>query len=90
MSRLVAEKDAREHPTLERALQTYARNLPSLLARHSGKFVLIGDDVVVGVFDTFAAAVEEGYRRFGLGPFLAGEIVSDDPVQSSPLETCRT
>jgi hypothetical protein len=59
---------------LEKELETYKRELPTLAASSAGKFVLIQDSQVMGVFDTYADALKEGYEKFGLTPFLVKQI----------------
>jgi predicted nucleotidyltransferase len=58
---------------LELEQATYARELPNLLDR-AGKFVVIGGDVVAGVYDTYGDALKFGYDRFELRPFLVKQI----------------
>jgi hypothetical protein len=60
---------------LERELKTYQRHKEKLLAKAEGKYVLIKNSQVVGVFDTDGAALREGARRFGNVPFLVKKIV---------------
>jgi hypothetical protein len=58
---------------LELELETYQKNLSSLLT-NKGRFVLIAGDRVEGVFDHYKEAIEIGYQRFGLNPFLVKQI----------------
>ena len=76
---------------LEKEKQTYKVKLPILLA-DEGKFALIKDDNVVGVFDTYADALQEGYRQFGVAPFLVKQIQSVETVQffTRDLASCHT
>ena len=70
---MVAE--GRWMPTLlDRELDTYERNRESLLATAEGKFVLIHDDSVLGVFESEADAVDQGYQRLGYVPFLVKQV----------------
>ena len=62
---------------LERELETYRTHLPTLLAQE-GKFVLIHGDHIDSFWDTFQAALEAGYGRFDLGPFLVKQIVAKE------------
>jgi hypothetical protein len=63
---------------LEKELETYRSKLPDL-KKHEGKFVLIhGDDLTV--WDTYADANREGYRKFKLDPFLVKRIESNGQV----------
>lgn len=58
---------------LEKELEIYRENLPSLLLQE-GKFALIHGDKVAGIFDTYADALAEGYKLFNLEPFLVKQI----------------
>ena len=54
---------------LENEVETYRTKLQQLLPQE-GKYVLIHGDQVAGVWDTYEAALQAGYDRFGLNPFL--------------------
>jgi hypothetical protein len=58
---------------LEQELEVYREKLPTLLLEE-GKFALIGDNALVGVFDNYGDALKAGYEKFGLRPFLVKEI----------------
>jgi hypothetical protein len=58
---------------LERELETYRKHLPELLGQQ-GKYVLISGDKVDSIWDTQEDALQAGYDRFGLEPFLVKEI----------------
>jgi hypothetical protein len=64
---------------LEKEVQTYRDSLPSLLSEE-GKFVLIHDGKVIGTFDTYADALNEGYKLFRLEPFLVKQIQAVEQV----------
>jgi hypothetical protein len=49
--------------------------------KHLGKFVLIKDNKLVGVFNTIEEAISEGARRFGLTSFLVREITNAPPQE---------
>lgn len=76
---------------LDTELATYERELPSLLASE-GKFVLIQGDQVIGVYDTYRDAVQSGYDRCGLTPFLVKRIQIIEQIQyfTRPIGPCRT
>ncbi|HVS40593.1 MAG TPA: hypothetical protein VMS17_33870 [Gemmataceae bacterium] len=63
---------------LDREWATYQANLPELLKKDAGRYVLIHGDQIVGVWDTKDQALEEGYRRFLLGPFMVHHIVAHE------------
>jgi hypothetical protein len=58
---------------LEKETATYQRELPSLLDR-SGSYVLIHGDHIASVWQTYEDAIQEGYRVFGLQPFMVKKI----------------
>ena len=64
---------------LEKELETYKNKLPELKA-HEGKFVLIQGENVVDTFTSYEDALKEGYKRFGLTPFLVKQIAAVEPV----------
>ena len=64
---------------LEKEMETYTAKLPELLS-HEGKFVLIQDDRVVDVYDSYEDAIKEGYAKFGLSPFLVKQIEWSEQV----------
>lgn len=70
---------------LTRELAAYEREKTRLLAEALGKFVLIKGDDVIGVYDTEAAAIIEGWRRYGGAPILTKQIVDIDPIYDYAL-----
>jgi hypothetical protein len=73
-----------EKPTipLEKEIETYDNRLPELL-KDEGKFVLIVEEQIVGIFDTFEETMKAGYSRFRSQPFLARQISKTDPIIKS-------
>ena len=59
--------------TLDKEIETYNKLLPQLLA-HQGKFVLIKGEEQAGTFDTYQDALEAGYAKYKLEPFLVKQI----------------
>ncbi|MGH9418308.1 MAG: hypothetical protein ACRD01_16935 [Terriglobales bacterium] len=59
--------------TLERELATYESKLPELISE-PGKYVLIKDDLLIGIYAAYADAIKVGYKKFGLDPFLVNQI----------------
>lgn len=66
---------------LEKELETYRRELPTLLAQE-GKYVLIHGDKVAGIWDTYEDALKAGYQEFGLKPFMVKRIQWAETVQN--------
>ena len=71
---------------LDREMATFQANLPALLEKEESRYVLIHGDLVASVWDTNAEALEEGYRRFLLEPFLVQHIVADEKPIFVPRE----
>jgi hypothetical protein len=63
---------------LERELATFQAHLPNLLATAPGKYVLIHGDNIVGTWNTWGEAIDAGYERFDLGPFLVNQVVAEE------------
>lgn len=62
---------------LEKELRTYRRELPRLLAEGEGKFAIIHDQEVAGTWDTYEDALQAGFDRYQLTPFLVKKIAAD-------------
>ena len=62
-------------PALDTELKAYEQNRDHLLGTAEGKFVLIHNDQVVGVYDSKMDAINAGYQQFGNVPFLVKQIV---------------
>lgn len=75
---------------LEKELATYESKLPVLL-RDEGKFVLIHADQIAGIFDTYQAALQAGYEKFGLTAFLVKRVEWAETVHTfnRDIHLCR-
>jgi hypothetical protein len=72
---------------LEREFVTYRRELPCLLAKgQAGRFALIREDRLLGVWETHAEASAEGRRRFGLEPITVKKIDPRDVERLAVLD----
>jgi hypothetical protein len=60
-------------------LETYRKLLPSLLAQQ-GKFVVVTNTRLVGTYDTYADALQQGYSVRGLEPFLVKKISGTEEI----------
>jgi hypothetical protein len=65
---------------LEKELATYEREKERLLCENEGRFVVIFDDKVEGVWDTYEDALKIAYSKFGLKPFLVKQIQGLDRI----------
>jgi hypothetical protein len=69
------------HP-LQKELETYEKQKPSLLGEGEGKFVAILGDEVLGLWDTYEDALKAGFARCGpRTPFLVKQISGVDQIQ---------
>lgn len=68
---------------LEQEIETFRRALPALLADPTmrGKFALVHGDTVAAVLTSQDAALEAGYEKFGLSPFLVKEVTDSEEPQ---------
>ena len=67
---------------LEKELATY-ESKKAELESEAGKFVLIHGDEIVGTFDSYADAIQEGYQQYGVRePFLVKRIEIPETVQT--------
>lgn len=75
---------------LEHEMATYQTNLMELLV-NEGKFVVIRGEEIAGAFDTYEEALEVGYNKYGLVPFLVKRISRVEPIQyfSRDLPRCQ-
>ena len=69
-----------EVATLAKELATYHARFAELQA-NEGKFVLIHDTEIGGVFETYADALKIGYEKYQLKPFLVKKIASTEIAQ---------
>lgn len=68
--------------------ETYSKHLSELIASAEGRFALIVGERLVGTYDTYADAVQQGYKEAGLdSPFLVKKVslVGDSAHFSRPL-----
>ena len=63
---------------LDAELKTYEQNRDRLLDIAEGKFVLIHNSQVIGIYDSKMDAVTAGYQLFGNVPFLVKQIVKTE------------
>jgi len=68
---------------LEIELATYQKKRQELLV-DEGKFVLIHGDDVAGVWNTYEDALNVGYDKYGLTPFMVKRIEQVETILFSP------
>jgi hypothetical protein len=62
---------------LDIEFQTFQENKQNLVENHKGKFVLIKDDEIIGIFENELDAVKQGNEQFKDSHFLVNEITDD-------------
>lgn len=67
---------------LDKELKTFDQQRETLLGSAEGKFVLIKDNVVVGIYDSKMDAIAQGYQQFGNVPFLVKQILKIETPQN--------
>ena len=67
---------------LDIELKTYEQHRDHLLGTAEGKFVLIRNDQVIGVYDSKMDAIAQGYQQFGNVPFLVKQILKIEVPQN--------
>ncbi len=65
----------------------YERMRDELLMKYPNRVLLIHGQKVEGDFATVDAAVTEGVRKFGSGPFLVRRSGDDEPTLTAPALT---
>ena len=66
---------------LRAEIETYEKHKSQLIAESEGKYVLVHEEQIAGVWDTYQDALRVGYNRFGLRPFLVKQIQGVETVQ---------
>ncbi len=69
--------------SLNQELQVYRLHLIDMLGVNDineGKYVVIKGDHILGIFDEFETALDSGYDRCGLEPFLVKKIEKNESV----------
>ena len=59
---------------LDQDIAAYEKLQTDLESRHVGKWVLVHNEVLVSLYDSFEAAADEAVKRFGRGPYLIRQI----------------
>jgi len=59
---------------LDIEISAYDSMREQLEAEHMGKWVLLHDRQLVGVYDSFDKAAEDAVKRFGGGPYLIRQV----------------
>lgn len=63
---------------LEQDFKYFIDHQQELVKQHNGKYIVIKDQAVVGVYDTIEAAYEESKAKYELGTFLIQHCIPGD------------
>lgn len=72
---------------LDKELQYYIDNQSDLIAKYQGKFLVIKDKMVIGIYNTEIEAYSETVKKHELGTFLIQEC---QPGDENYTQTFRT
>ena len=72
---------------LEQERKYFKAHRAELLKAHPGKFALVKNKTLIGIFDSPGEALAEGARRFGKDSFLVRRIQEKDPTIYLPALT---
>ena len=61
-------------PDVNAEIAAYEAMAKELEAKHTGKWVLLRDRQLIGVYDSFEAAANDAVTRFGRGPYLLRQV----------------
>ena len=56
--------------SLEKEIDAFMEQLPLMLKQHEGKYVVFSGENHLKFWDSYESALREGYKKFGLIPFL--------------------
>ncbi len=59
---------------LDNEIAAYDKMQAELESKHLSKWVLIREQSLVNIYDSFEAAAEDAVKRFGRGPYLIRQI----------------
>lgn len=73
-------------------LKTYEAKRKELIKEHNGKYILIKEKEIIGIYETQQDAIKIGIERFGNTPFLVKKIELIEQPQNftSNLIKCET
>jgi hypothetical protein len=59
---------------LDNEIAAYDARRQELESSHMGKWVLVHERELIGIFDSFQIAAENAVRKFGRGPYLIRQV----------------
>jgi hypothetical protein len=67
---------------LDEELETFEKHKAELLGSAEGRWVLIRNGEILGTFESQADAIDQGYQKLGLVPFLVKRIEQVESPES--------
>lgn len=67
-------------PALRSELRAFEKELPNLIARHDGEYVVMQGSKIFHWTDTYHAALQWGYAQFGLEPFFVKKVSAEQNI----------
>lgn len=64
---------------LDKELETYKKLLPTFI-KDQGKFVVIHEEKLIGIYESYEDALKIAYKECGLKPFLVKRISYEESV----------
>ena len=71
-----------QNDNLKKELDFFIDHQKELVEKYEGKFIVIKDQKIEGIFDTEIEAYTETQKRFELGTFIIQECISGKDVYS--------
>lgn len=75
---------------IDTEIAAYEAMRAKLESEHMGKWVLVRESRLFGIFDTFETAAESAVKQFGRGPYLIRQIGAPPVTLPASLMYART
>lgn len=59
---------------LSQEIEAYEAIRGDVEAKHLGKWIVVHDRQLIGVYDSFDSAAEDAVKKFGRGPYLIRQV----------------
>ena len=80
----VAMEISKDLEHLETEIRFFEAHRKEWLKHYRDKWVLVKGTDLVGVFDSYEAAYEQGVAKYGTEPFLVKQVLENDAVEQMP------
>ena len=72
---------------LEKELDYFIKNQKKLVEKHEGKFLVIKNQEIIGVYDTEMEAYREAQKEYKLGTFLIQECLLGEDIYTQTFHS---